>query len=119
MRAGVTRNVPLAGPRKSFTKTFKTNCRRTKKPKVYYFSLGPAEVPLPLGWMLSNQAAHAMHQELTDEGKSKKTPVETWNKAVRQMIIDSLPQPNTAAVPQKVGKRTRNEQLIAGDARTL
>jgi hypothetical protein len=74
-----------------------------QKAKVYYFSLGPAEVPLPLGWMLSNQAAHAMHQELNDEGKSKKTPVETWNKAVRQMIIDSLPQPNTAAVPQKVG----------------
>src|SRR5262249_45110235 len=76
---------------------------RNQKAKVLYFSLGPAEVPLPLGWMLSNQAADAMNQELNDEGKSKKTPVETWNKAVRQMIIDSLPPPRTAAVIQKIG----------------
>lgn len=48
--------------------------------KVYYFSLAPAEVPLPLGWMLSNRAAGAMHLELNDEGKSITTPVETWNK---------------------------------------
>src|SRR4029077_19856531 len=35
--------------------------------KVYYFSLAPAEVPLPLGWMLSNRAAGAMHLEPNDE----------------------------------------------------
>src|SRR4029077_8196022 len=61
--------------------------------KVYYFSLAPAEVPLPLGWMLSNRAAGAMHLELNDEGKSITTPVETWNKFVREQIIASLPPP--------------------------
>jgi hypothetical protein len=66
--------------------------------KVYYFSLAPADVPLPLGWMLSNQAAHAMHLELNDEGKSITTPVETWNKFVREQIIASLPPPIPATV---------------------
>ena len=71
--------------------------------KVYYFSLAPAEVPLPLGWMLSNRAARAMNLQLNDEGKSIATPVETWNKIVRAQIIASLPPP----VPVSVGsKRT-------------
>jgi Patatin-like phospholipase len=67
--------------------------------KVYYFSLAPAEVPLPLGWMLSNRAARAMNLQLNDEGKSITTPVETWNKIVRAQIIASLPPP----VPVSVG----------------
>jgi len=64
-----------------------------QKAEVYYFSLAPADVPLPLGWMLSNRAAHAMHLQLNDEGKSFTTRVKTWNKSVREQIIASLPQP--------------------------
>jgi hypothetical protein len=75
--------------------------------KVYYFSLAPAEVPLPLGWMLSNRAAHAMHLELNDEGKSTTTPVETWNKVVREQIIASLPQQVPAAVTSHRSASTR------------
>ena len=75
--------------------------------KVYYFSLAPAEVPLPLGWMLSNRAAHAMHLELNDEGKSIITPVETWNKVVREQIIASLPSPTPAAVSSSRSAPTR------------
>jgi hypothetical protein len=75
--------------------------------KVYYFSLAPAEVPLPLGWMLSNRAAHAMHLELNDEGKSIATPVETWNKVVREQIIASLPSPTPAAVSSSRSALTR------------
>lgn len=75
--------------------------------KVYYFSLAPAEVPLPLGWMLSNRAAHAMHLELNDKGKSTKTPVETWNKLVREQIIASLPSPVPSAVDSSRSAPTR------------
>lgn len=75
--------------------------------KVYYFSLAPAEVPLPLGWMLSNRAAGAMHLELNDEGKSITTPVETWNKFVREQIIASLPPPVPSAVASSRSARTR------------
>jgi hypothetical protein len=71
--------------------------------KVYYFSLAPAEVPLPLGWMLSNQAARAMHLELNDQGKSKHPSVPTWNKAVREQIIASLPPRAVPAVPIQSG----------------
>jgi hypothetical protein len=60
---------------------------------VYLFSLSPAEVPLPLGWMLSNGAALAMRKQLKDEGKSTKNPVETWNKPMRDLIVASLPTP--------------------------
>jgi hypothetical protein len=58
--------------------------------KVYVFRLAPAQVPLPLGWMLSNRAAHAMQQQLCDEGKSDRTEIETWNKQMREEIIFSL-----------------------------
>jgi hypothetical protein len=71
--------------------------------KVYYFSLAPAEVPLPLGWMLSNQAARAMHLELNDQGKSKHPSVPTWNKAVREQIIASLPPRAVPAVSIQSG----------------
>ena len=64
-----------------------------QRARVYYFSLAPAEVPLPLGWMLSNSAARAMLLELNDEGKSITTPVETWNKFAREQIVASLPAP--------------------------
>jgi hypothetical protein len=43
--------------------------------------------------MLSNRAAHAMHLQLNDEGKSFTTRVKTWNKSVREQIIASLPPP--------------------------
>lgn len=65
--------------------------------QVYLFSLAPAEVPLPLGWMLSNRAAMAMRSQLNDEGKSKQNRVKTWNKAMRDLIVASLPTPPATA----------------------
>jgi hypothetical protein len=57
---------------------------------VYFFSVAPATVPLPLGWMLSNGAAKAMQQEIYDEGLSKDASVPTWNKAMREQIVVAL-----------------------------
>jgi hypothetical protein len=81
-----------------FYENLKSELPPNQGSKVYYFSLAPAEVPLPLGWMLSNGAARAMHLELNDEGKSITAPVETWNKFTRDQIIASLPSPASAAV---------------------
>ena len=78
-----------------------------QKAEVYYFSLAPADVPLPLGWMLSNGAAHAMQLQLKDEGKSITTPVTTWNKSVREQIIASLPPPVPVAVGSNRPASTR------------
>jgi hypothetical protein len=57
--------------------------------QVYLFALAAAKVPLPLGWMLSNEAAHAMQQELYDGGLSKCSPP-IWNRAMRDQILASL-----------------------------
>ena len=78
----------------------------TDETKVYFFSLAPAKVPLPLGWMLSNSAAEAMQQQLCDQGKSDKTKVQTWNNPMREQIVVSLsgrlPQPNPCLTPYPV-----------------
>jgi len=57
---------------------------------LYFFSLAPATVPLPLGWMLSNRAAEAMQKEMFDSGLSAKAPVPTWNQAVLKQVIVAL-----------------------------
>jgi hypothetical protein len=57
---------------------------------LYFFSLAPATVPLPLGWMLSNRAAEAMQKEMLDSGLSAKAPVPTWNQAVLKEVIAAL-----------------------------
>jgi hypothetical protein len=57
---------------------------------LYFFSLAPATVPLPLGWMLSNRAAEAMQKEMFDSGLSSKAPVKTWNQPVLSQVIASL-----------------------------
>lgn len=57
--------------------------------QVYLFALAAAKVPLPLGWMLSNEAAHAMQQELYDGDLSKCSPP-IWNGAMRDQILASL-----------------------------
>jgi hypothetical protein len=60
--------------------------------QVYLFSLAPAKVPLPLGWMLSNNAALAMQQELYDRydrGVSK-CSAPPGNVATRDQILASL-----------------------------
>jgi predicted acylesterase/phospholipase RssA len=57
---------------------------------LYFFSLAPATVPLPLGWMLSNRAAEAMQKEMFDSGLSAKAPVPTWNQPVLKQIVASL-----------------------------
>ena len=57
---------------------------------LYFFSLAPATVPLPLGWMLSNGAAEAMQKEMFDSGLSAKAPVPTWNQSVLKQIIAAL-----------------------------
>ena len=56
----------------------------------YFFSLAPATVPLPLGWMLSNRAAEAMQQEMSDLGLSEKAPVPTWNQAMLHQVVAAL-----------------------------
>ena len=56
----------------------------------YFFSLAPATVPLPLGWMLSNRAAEAMQKEMFDSGLSAKAPVPTWNQAMLNQVIAAL-----------------------------
>jgi predicted acylesterase/phospholipase RssA len=57
---------------------------------LYFFSLAPATVPLPLGWMLSNAAAEAMQKEMFDSGLSAKAPVPTWNQSVLKQIVAEL-----------------------------
>ena len=57
---------------------------------LYFFSLAPATVPLPLGWMLSNGAAEAMQKEMFDSGLSAKAPVPTWNQSVLKQIVAEL-----------------------------
>src|SRR5437867_3586118 len=57
---------------------------------LYFFSLAPATVPLPLGWMLSNRAAEAMQKEIFDSGLSAKAPVPTWNQAMLNQVIAAL-----------------------------
>jgi hypothetical protein len=57
---------------------------------LYFFSLAPATVPLPLGWMLSNRAAEAMQKEMFDLGVSAKSPVPTWNQSVLKQILAAL-----------------------------
>jgi hypothetical protein len=57
---------------------------------LHFFSLAPATVPLPLGWMLSNRAAEAMQKEMLDSGLSAKAPVPTWNQAVLKEVIATL-----------------------------
>lgn len=57
---------------------------------LHFFSLAPAKVPLPLGWMLSNRAAEAMQQEMFDQGLSEKAPVPTWNQAELKQIVTLL-----------------------------
>jgi hypothetical protein len=57
--------------------------------QVYLFALAAAKVPLPLGWMLSNEAAQAMQQELYDGDLSKCSPP-IWNGAMRDQILASL-----------------------------
>ena len=56
----------------------------------YFFSLAPATVPLPLGWMLSNRAAEAMQKEMLDSGLSANAPVPTWNQSVLKQIVAAL-----------------------------
>jgi hypothetical protein len=56
----------------------------------YFFSLAPATVPLPLGWMLSNRAAEAMQQEMSDLGLSEKAPVPTWNQAMLHQVVAAV-----------------------------
>ena len=56
----------------------------------YFFSLAPATVPLPLGWMLSNRAAEAMQQEMSDLGESEKAPVPTWNLVMLHQVVAAL-----------------------------
>jgi hypothetical protein len=43
-----------------FYENLKGKLPPNQEAKVYYFSLAPAEVPLPLGWMLSNRAVRAV-----------------------------------------------------------
>ncbi|MGH7983189.1 MAG: patatin-like phospholipase family protein [Candidatus Udaeobacter sp.] len=57
---------------------------------LYFFSLAPATVPLPLGWMLSDRAAEAMQKEMFDSGLSTKAPVPTWNQSVLKQIVAAL-----------------------------
>jgi hypothetical protein len=63
--------------------------------QVYLFSLAPAKVPLPLGWMLSNKAALAMQQELYDryEDGVSKCSGPPGNTTTRDQILASLPRP--------------------------
>lgn len=66
-------------------------CRETANAKcLHFFSLAPATVPLPLGWMLSNRAAEAMQEEMFDKGISPKAPVPTWNQDATNEIIATL-----------------------------
>jgi len=57
---------------------------------LHFFSLAPATVPLPLGWMLSNGAADAMQKEMFDSGLSAKAPVPTWNQSALKEIVADL-----------------------------
>jgi hypothetical protein len=57
---------------------------------LYFFSLAPAKVPLPLGWMLSNGAAKAMQLEMYDQGLSAKAPVPTWNQEMLKQVVAAL-----------------------------
>jgi hypothetical protein len=57
---------------------------------VYFFSLAPATVPLPLGWMLSNRAAEAMQLEMNDKGLSAKNPDATWNQPELKRVVAAL-----------------------------
>jgi hypothetical protein len=57
---------------------------------LHFFSLAPATVPLPLGWMLSNAAADAMQKEMFDSGLSAKAPVPTWNQSALKEIVAEL-----------------------------
>jgi len=60
---------------------------------VCFFSLAPATLPLPLGWMLSNGAAKAMQDEMNDEGQSQSQngPREkTWNQIGVTRVIECL-----------------------------
>ncbi|MBA3830588.1 MAG: patatin-like phospholipase family protein [Chthoniobacterales bacterium] len=59
----------------------------------YFFSLAPATVPLPLGWMLSNGAAKAMQDEIYDKGLSSSITnpsTRIWNKAGTTRVLESL-----------------------------
>jgi hypothetical protein len=57
---------------------------------LYFFSLAPATVPLPLGWMLSNRAAEAMQKEMLDSGLSANATVPTWNQSSLKQIVAAL-----------------------------
>jgi len=57
---------------------------------VYFFSLAPATVPLPVGWMLSNRAAEAMQNEMLDSGLSAKATVPTWNQPMLKQVVAAL-----------------------------
>lgn len=60
---------------------------------VYFFSLAPATVPLPLGWMLSNGAAKAMQDEMYDKGLSSSissSSSRTWNQLAMARVIGCL-----------------------------
>jgi hypothetical protein len=60
---------------------------------VYFFSLAPATVPLPLGWMLSNGAAKAMQDEIYDKGLSSSITnpsTRIWNQVGMTRVIGCL-----------------------------
>ena len=87
---GIYAQREIGEAQKTFYEKLSRKDSATDKTQVYFFSLAPAPVPLPLGWMLSNGAAHAMQEELYDRGASKNTNVQTWNKAMREQIVASL-----------------------------
>ena len=66
---------------------------------VYFFSLAPATVPLPLGWMLSNGAAKAMQDEIYDKGLSSSITnpsTRIWNQVGITRVIGCLGETGAA-----------------------
>lgn len=66
---------------------------RMDRKGVYFFSLAPATVPLPLGWMLSNGAAQAMQDEMDDRGLSSSITdpsTRIWNQVGLTRVIQCL-----------------------------
>ncbi|MBA3962636.1 MAG: patatin-like phospholipase family protein [Chthoniobacterales bacterium] len=87
---GIYAQREIGEAQKTFYEKLSRKDSASDKTQVYFFSLAPAPVPLPLGWMLSNGAARSMQEELYDRGASKTTNVQTWNKAMREQIVASL-----------------------------
>ncbi|HYR22717.1 MAG TPA: hypothetical protein VEP30_07330 [Chthoniobacterales bacterium] len=68
----------------------------TPESNLYKFSLGRAKAPPPVRWMLSNEAAKAIQEDIRDEGLSTKT-AKTQNAETVQRIVASLHVPESAA----------------------